>query len=206
MAENGIIVDIPQNLENLQLPSSELLNYYNMRDERILYIDFEIDMTILEIQREIITFNLEDRDIPIEQRKPIKLLIDTNGGNLIESMSLVSIIQMSKTPVWTINIGSALSGGALILLAGHKRFALSYSVAMIHTGNGGFEGTYEQVEAQQKMYKRLVEKMLEYIKEKTTIEKGIFSRNKAKDWYIDSSEQLKYGFVDEIIDNIFDYL
>ena len=45
---------LPENLENMQLPDPAMLNYYRLAENRIFYVDFEIDMTILEIQKAII--------------------------------------------------------------------------------------------------------------------------------------------------------
>ena len=197
---------LPKDVENLQLPDPGLLDYYKLAENRIFYVDYEIDMGILDLQRSIILINLEDRDYPIEERLPIKILIDSPGGLLSETMSVVSTIIQSKTPVITINVADAYSGGALLLLSGHKRYALPYSKAMLHTGSGGTSGTFEQTEEQQKNYKRQVEDMGKYILERTSMDKKVFNRNKAKDWYFMPDEQVKYGLVHEITENIYDII
>lgn len=203
-------VDIPisDDLENMQLPNPNLLNEYKLLENRTIYIDYEIDESILQVQRQIILFNLEDEDnnIPIEKRIPIKLLLDCPGGYLNETMSLVAIIQMSKTPVWTINIAEAYSGGCMILIAGQRRFAMPYSKALIHTGSGVMSGTHEQVMEQSKKYEREIKVMGNFIIENTKITPQLYSKKKKDEWYLTDSEQLKYGLVDEIVDNIFDIL
>lgn len=201
-------VQIPEPLENLQLPNMSLLLDYQLGEERIIYIDYEIDACILDVQRQIILFNLEDKKqgIPVEERIPIKLLINTPGGLLNETMSLIAVMQMSKTPIWTVNLGEAYSGGAMLLMAGHKRFALPYSKGMIHTGSGGLGGTYEQVTEQSKKYKKEIETMTNFILEHSKIDKKVYGKNKAKDWYMTDEEQLYYGLVDEVVENIFDIL
>ena len=70
-------------------------------------------------------FNKQDDEdnIPIEERKPIKIFIDSPGGDLVATFTMINAIKLSKTPVYTINIGAAYSGGFFIFLAGHKRFA-----------------------------------------------------------------------------------
>lgn len=199
-------VPIPNNLENLQLPDPSLLNSYCLDEERIIYIDYEIDMSILEVERRIIRFNLEDKDVPIENRKPIKLLLDCPGGLLSETMSLVATIEMSKTPIWTINMADAYSGGSMILISGHKRFAMPYSIALIHTGNSDMAGTYEQVMAQSKKYEKEVKVMGDFIINHTKIDSKMYNKKKKDDWYLTDKEQLEYGLVDEIVGNIFDLL
>ena len=195
-------MELPQNLENMILPAPEVVNYWRLAENRIFYIDFEIDETVLEIQKAIININIADKGIPCEERIPIKIYLNTPGGLLAETFSLATTIIMSKTKVITVNIGNAQSGGCILLLAGHERFALPYSTAMIHTGSGGVQGTYEQTEQAQKNYKRQVEAMGAYILERSQMDEKVYKRNKAKDWYLSAEEQVKYGIVQKIVTDI----
>lgn len=195
-------IQLPENLENLQLAAPELLNYYRLAENRIFYVDFEIDMSILEIQKAIININLADKNIPIEQRLPIKVFIDSMGGLLVESMSLATIMTMSKTPVITVNIGEAYSGGAILLLAGHKRYALPYSKALLHTGSGSVGGTFEQTEQAQKNYKKQVAEMGEFILKRSGMDEKLYKKNKTKDWYLDANEQVNTGLVHTIVTDL----
>lgn len=193
---------MPENLENIKLPAPEMVNYWRLAENRIFYIDYEIDESVLEIQRSIVAINIVDKDIPIEERTPVKIYLDTPGGLLSETMSLATFIIMSKTPVITVNIAEAYSGGCLLLLAGHKRYTLPYAKAMLHTGSGGVSGTYEQTEQAQKNYKKQIDEMSSYILERSGLDEKLYKRNKSKDWYMDSSEQVQFGIVHEIVTNL----
>lgn len=195
-------IALPENLENIKLPSPEMVNYWRLSEERIFYIDYEIDESVLEIQRAIIAINIADKDIEPSARKKIKIFIDSPGGLLSETMSLVTVIIMSKTPVITVNIAEAYSGGALLLLAGHERYAFPYSKAMLHTGSGGVQGTYEQTEQAQKIYKKQVDEMGSYILERSGMDERIYKKNKSKDWYMDANEQKQFGIVHEIVTDL----
>ena len=199
-------IEIPAPLENLQLPSIGLFNDYILREKRIFYIDYEIDINILDLQREIIRINFEDSKIPVEERVPIKILIDTIGGNLAETMSLVSTIEMSKTPIYTINAAEAYSGGCMILMSGHKRYAMPYSIALIHTGNGELNGTHEQVMAQSQQYAKQIKNVGDFICSHTKINEKIYKKKKEQDWYLDLNQQIQYGIVDEEVSNLYDIL
>lgn len=195
-------IALPQKLEDIKLPAPEMVNYWRLAENRIFYIDYEIDESILEIQRSIIAINIADRDILPEDRLPIKIYLDTPGGLLSETMSLASVIIMSKTPVITVNIAESYSGGCILLLAGHKRYTLPYAKAMLHTGSGGTVGTYEQTEQAQKNYKKQVEEMGIYILERSGMDERIYKRNKSKDWYMDANEQKQFGIVHEIVTDL----
>lgn len=193
---------IPQNLENMQLPSPELLTYYRNLEDRVIWIDYGVDETILEVSKLIMYFNKLDKDISVEERKPIKLLLYSYGGDGQACFSLLDVIALSKTPVWCINMGVAMSAGLLILLAGHKRFCLKNSTALAHSGSGGTQGSYESTEAQMKDYKHFVQTMRDYIIERTKIDQKLMNKKKSQEWYIYSSEQVELGIVDKIIDDI----
>ena len=193
---------IPNNLENLQLPSPELLTYYRNLEDRVIWIDYGVDESILEVSKLIMYFNKEDRNVPVEQRNPIKLLLYSYGGDGQACFSLLDVIALSKTPVYTINMGVAMSAGLLILLAGHKRFCLKNSTALAHSGSGGASGTFEQTEAQMKDYKRFIDTMSNYNIERTNIDVKTLNKYKSKEWYLYAEEQTKYRVVDKIIDDI----
>lgn len=193
---------MPENLENIKLPAPEMVNYWRLAENRIFYIDYEIDESVLEIQRSIVAINIVDKDIPIEERTPVKIYLDTPGGLLSETMSLATIMMMSKTPIITVNIAEAYSGGCLLLLAGHKRYTLPYAKAMLHTGSGGVSGTYEQTEQAQKNYKKQIDEMSSYILERSGLDEKLYKRNKSKDWYMDANEQVQYGIVHGIVTNL----
>lgn len=195
-----ITFKLPKSVSNLQLPDPEVVDYWRLEEDRILYLDREIDECTLSIQKNILYYNYVDKDVPVDERKSIVIMIDSIGGQLTEAMSIAATIRLSKTPVYTVNAGEADSGAALILASGDTRFALPYSTALIHSGSGELIGTAEQVESQQKIYKKQVVQMREYM-EICGVDKTALNRNKNKEWYMTAEDQIKYGVVDKILEN-----
>ena len=115
---NTTVLDIaiPQNVENLHLPDPSLLQFYKNYDNRIIWIDDEITEMTLEYAKMIMQWNFEDKqnNIPIEERKPIKILFFSPGGSLEVNNSLVDTITLSETKVIGINVGVAASSGCFI--------------------------------------------------------------------------------------------
>ena len=197
-----IAVMLPQNVENLQLPAPELVTYYNNDSNRIFWIEGEINDSLFEYSKQILRFNQEDKNIPVEERKPIKFFIDSPGGDLETMLAFIGLVGISKTPIWMINAGIAYSAAGLILMSGHKRFALPNSQCLIHTGSGSIGGTYDQTTEQMKNYKNLVDKMKDFILSHTNIDSKLFNKNKSKDWFINTEDQLSLGIVDKIVDDL----
>ena len=76
--------------------------------------------------------NLKEADYKDWERKPIKLFINSFGGSVYDGLALVDIIKQSKTPIHTISIGSSMSMGFWIYLAGHKRYVGENATLIFH--------------------------------------------------------------------------
>lgn len=210
MEENVKVLDImiPDEVENLKLPNPELVNYYKDCDNRMIYIDFEIDETLLrDVGRQIIEYNRIDYGVPVELRKPIVMLINSGGGCLDSTYATIAIMEMGKTPIITVNMNSAYSAAGLLLMAGHKRYCTPRSQVLIHSGSAsGISGNYEDIQESTKSYKKMVEEMREFIISKTNIDKTLMKKNQSKDWYLDTTSQVELGCVDAVLSSLDDIL
>lgn len=203
MDENVQVLDIVIPAEaDVKLPSPELVHYYKDYDERNISIDYYIDENLFEVTKQIMEYNRKDKGIPVEKRKPINIYIMSYGGDLYQAYACISTMLASKTPIRTINMGVAMSAGILLLLAGHERYAMKYSTAMIHQGSGGAQGTFSEMEEQQKNYRKLIDCMRDYILDRTNIDMKLYNKNKTKDWFLTDKEQVELGIVSKIVDDI----
>lgn len=202
-------IDILESKEKDILQShSENLFTSNLKD-RVIWIDLQISIdsneigpTILDIERQILAWNKEDKGIDVKDRKPIKLMIYCFGGDLDATLSLISVINISKTPVYTYNMGVAFSGGFMILVNGHKRFTLANATGLFHEGSAHIQGNAEDVRSAQSNYERQLESIKENIVNKTKIKMATLKKYKDKQWYIPANELLELGIVDEIVSDI----
>ena len=140
----------------------------------------------------------DKRNIPIEDRKPIKIYIDSNGGCLSDTFTMIDAIKLSKTPVWTICTGAAYSGGFFTFIAGHRRFAYDHASFLYHEGataTGADAGKFRNyAEFYQKELEQLKEVTLKY----TKITPEEYKEHVKDDWWMTADEALKYGVCDEI--------
>jgi Protease subunit of ATP-dependent Clp proteases len=202
MEDFVITIPIPKGEADYKLPDPDLLRYYRDYGDRICYVDSDIDDDTFEIAQRIFEYNRQDKGKKVEERKPIVIFVNSYGGELDVTYSIVSAILSSTTPVVTVNCGVAMSGGSLILLAGHKRYAMKYSTVMFHPGSAVQSGTYEQMRESQKNYERTVDIMEKYITERTKITSKKLKNNWTRDWYLNSSEQTAFGVVDKIVESL----
>lgn len=145
----------------------------------------------------------DELNIPIEERKPIKIYIDSFGGVLQDSLTVVDTIKMSKTPVWTINIGCAYSGGFIIFLSGHKKFTYPEATFLFHEGSISTGGDAHKFQNQADFYKRQRKRVKELILSNTKITEEVYVEHEKDDWWLFAEEALKYGIADQIVETIF---
>lgn len=181
------------------LPEPDLVSYYALEAERKLYIDQEIDESILTVQRMILRWNMEDAGLPAEERKPIRLLIHSPGGSVAYMWGLIDTIEASKTPVETVNMGLAASAAAIIFLSGHKRRMMPRSRMLIHEGSARMAGDSTKVLDASDSYRRNIKQMRDYILERTEIPAATLARQRSHDWELDAETCLKYKACDEVV-------
>ena len=145
-------------------------------------------------------FNRQDEQdgIPVEERVPIKIYIDSPGGDLIATFTMINSIRMSKTPVWTINIGAAYSGGFFTFIAGHKRFAYPLASFLFHEGSTGTSGDAGKFRNFADFYKKELDNLKKVVLEYTDITEEDYEKHINDDWWFTAEEALEYGICDEI--------
>lgn len=190
------------NLSTMQLPEIGDYNFWQLYNNRILTIEESITEWDYHIAKDILKINMEDFGKPKEERKPIIILINSYGGMLDIANSIIDAIKISTTPVWTVNMGNALSGGCVVFLAGERRFCTENSWAMAHSGSGGISGGYNESKEAQKVWDTQVKRMHDFIKTRIGMDTKTYSKYKNKDWYVDADQQIDFGFATEKLESI----
>ena len=199
---NQVMVQIPDIVKDCGLPEPENLNFYKLYEKRSIYVTGEIDTWLIEISRIIHIINIEDKGKPIEEREPIKIFVYSEGGDMLAAWNLIDVVNASTTPVYMINYGMAMSAGMLLLVSGHKRFALRHSTGLYHSGSAELGGTREQVESMQKWYDNLGKTTDKWFLDHCKIDQKLFNHKKKTDWYMTADEMLEYGIIGKIIDSL----
>ena len=178
--------------------------------QRNLYIYDGIDLySIQKLTESIIEINEHDEHLTKlfgvynlnYQPDPIKIHIDYFGGSVYQILGLISVIETSKVPIWTISTGVSMSAGLMLLISGHKRFAHKYSTQLYHQLSSATWGTLESIKDDVKELKRLQKILEEIITSKTKLTKKKLKEINLlkKDWFLTPKESLELGIIDEII-------
>lgn len=132
---------------------------------------------------------------------PIKVYIDSPGGDADTGYAIFDMIRFIKPDVYTIGMGLVASAGALILLGAEKdkRIALPNSHYLIHQPLSGVRGVATEIE----IHAREIEKMRQRINKLIADETGNPIKNVEKDtdrdFWMDSEEAKTYGLVSKVV-------
>lgn len=174
--------------------------YLRNLQQRKLYLSDDIDSCIIDtIVRHILQYNADDKNIPIEQRKPILLYVSSNGGEVDAGFELIDVILQSKTPVYVLNLGYQYSMGFLIGLAGHKRFATKNAKFLMHDGTDFIINSGAKAQDQMEFNKRMSKRVKEYILSRSKITSEEYDSKLRVEWYMFADEAKEKGFCDYII-------
>lgn len=168
---------------------------------RRLYINGGIDEDVItSIVYQIMRFNRQDKGKPIEDRVPIKLYLNSPGGQVEEGYGLIDAILTSKTPVYTINQAMCASMGFLIFIAGDKRFSMPHSEFLMHDGQNFASGSTAKMKDRMDFELGELEDMTkEYIISKTKITEDLYKEKYRMEWYFLPRTAKQHGIVDFIV-------
>lgn len=180
---------------------------------RSLYFTKQVDQaSIAELSQKLIEINEADRFLEriypalgqTYTPAPIKIFIDSYGGYVYQCFGLLSLMDISKTPIHTYVTGTAMSCGFMIAIHGHHRYCYENSTLMYHQVSSGSSGSLRTMEERLTETKRLQDMIERMTLNRTCMEKTFLNKifeNKV-DLFLDAKEALKYGCVDEIIHSV----
>ena len=198
-----LALPIMPDVANLQLADPSLVNFYSDLSNRVYWLNDEINNYTFDLVQYITRWNREDKGKPIEERTPIRIIIDCGGGHLSVSETVSNIIKMSKTPVYGIALGYVASGASIIYLSCHKKYALPNSVFVLHKGScSGVSGTYDEIVAFARDYEKQMETLIDFYIKNTKYTEEEIDENIQTAWYIRIEEAQEKGLVDEVITDI----
>lgn len=152
----------------------------------------------LDVSRFILSHNHKPR----KGIKHLTLVINSEGGDLINAFALIDLMQHSKVPVHTLGIGQISSAGLMVFMAGTKghRVITANTHVMSHQWSGSVEGkAHELLSAQQDMMITQARVLRHYCKHSGQTEQVIKDRLlPPHDVYLTADEAVQLGVADRI--------
>ena len=155
------------------------------------------------IVEQIIDYNRIDEGLETEEREPIRLYINSPGGDVTEGFALVSAIELSKTPVYTINMGQWSSMAFLIGITGHKRFSLPIASFLMHDGSTFAFGSTNKAQDKMDFEKRFEQEVVKtHVLEHSNMKAIDYDALARVEYYLLPADAKERGFIDEIVADI----
>ena len=149
-------------------------------------------------------YEINEEDIKKTQVEPIKLIINSFGGEVYSGLALIDVIDNSRTPLYTICYGREMSMGLVVYAAGHERYASKNATFMYHEAAYPIEGKVAHHKQELKEVERIDKICDKYLISKTKLTQETLDNIKItqSEWYFDVDMAAKYGIVDEKLESL----
>ena len=193
------------------ITSLEDIPKYMKISNRELQLDTLTPQIAESIDAYIRFWNIADDELgmSLSDREPIKIYINSIGGSLDAAMTIMNPIQISRTPVYTFNIGSVHRESFLAYIAGHKRFAYADSTFM-YTDTIFQKPVEEENESTFYNKNTLLTTIQNNVKasliEKLSITEAQYDKHNKNEWWFSSDDAFKLHICNEISRNHYHYI
>jgi len=170
--------------------------YSRLLKDRIIFLGGPVDVGVANIIIAQMLFLASE-----DQKKPIKLYINSPGGVVTAGMAIYDTMQFVKPPVETVCVGMAASIAAFLLAAGEKgkRIALPNSEVLIHQVMGGAEGQASDIEIAAKQILKTKAKINQLLSKMTGQSLSKIEHDSDRDYWLSAEEAKEYGLIDEVV-------
>ena len=185
-----IIEERPMNITQLDV-------YSRLMMDRILFLSGEVCADTMDTLVAQLLF------LDAQSHEPIKLYINSGGGECYSGLELVSVMQFIQSPVHTVVLGCAASMAAVIASSGEKghRKALKYSRFMIHQPSSGVGySTFRDQQIHLQEMERLKWDLYEVLAQNCGKTKEEIDALCDRDNWMKPEEAIASGFLDSIVE------
>jgi ATP-dependent Clp protease protease subunit len=133
--------------------------------------------------------------------KPIRLYINSPGGQVYSGMAIYDTMQQIECPVSTVAVGFTASFGTVLLTAGTQgmRYALPNATIHMHQPLGGAQGQASDIAIQANEILRLRKSLNEILSVHTNQPIEKIEEDTERDFFMTADEARDYGLVDEVL-------
>jgi ATP-dependent Clp protease protease subunit len=162
-------------------------------NKRVVYLNTEVEYQSSQALVQQL------KDLEAQSSDPIYMLIDSPGGSVVDGAAVISQIEVSTAPVYTVCTRLCASMAAMIHSYGAKRYSLDRAILMYHPAAAGAQGQLKNALSLLKTLDRYANKMISNIVKRSRIDRTEFEALVAYELWIDSEDALQRGLIDGII-------
>lgn len=131
---------------------------------------------------------------------PIKIFIDSPGGDVDAGYAIIDMMRFVKPDVYTVGMGLVASAGALILLGAPKdrRFGLPNSHYLIHQPLSGMRGVASDIEIHARELEKVRARINRFVADETGKPLEQIEKDTDRDFWMNAEEAVGYGLISRI--------
>lgn len=141
----------------------------------------------------------EDEMVEYSKRHPIKIYMNSLGGDFNSMLTIMDAIKLSKTPVHTINTGVVQREAFFIYSMGHQRYAYPRSTFLYERDLKHLSDTSEQADKYVIFYQRQLLDIKDLIIEKTKITENEYNKHLKGAWWMTADDAYKLRVCNDIL-------
>ena len=141
----------------------------------------------------------QEINMKAQSGKPLYLLINSPGGSVLDGNMIVSAIQASSVPIYTICFQMCASMASAIFEAGVKRYMVDRSILMFHEASGGVQGQFNQMKSRLNIFDKLVYKMDKDIAARVGIPLDQFLAKLPNELWLDAEDAVQQHYADGLV-------
>jgi len=193
-------------------PRYSIKNENDTKEEFFREFDYGIDSTdnVILIQDEIqsgLTFDIVSKLRLLKkingELSTINILLNSPGGDVIETLALIDFIKSQEEQGIKFNIivrGSAMSAAALLLTCGTGlRAASKHSKIMVHQLSTIVVGKLSDVKSNAKFSEELENDCNQLMADNTNMDKEYWEGISSSDYFMSAEKALELGIIDKVI-------
>lgn len=183
----------PYILEERKLNVTPIDIFSRLLQDRIIFLNSEIDDEVAtNIQAQLLYLESLSQD-------PISFYINSPGGYVASGLGILDTMNLIKSPVNTICIGTAASMAAVLLSAGTTRSILTHSQVMIHQPSGGSYGPCSDIQIAAIEIAKCKDTLANILANNTKQPLDKIYKDIDRDFWMSATEAALYGIVDKIL-------
>lgn len=171
----------------------------NLKERKIILNEDITEDAVEKVILQILKYNTEDKGLPVEKRKEIKLYINSVGGEVANGYGIIDAIKVSKTPIHGIVLSYAYSMGGLIILACHKRSAFENATILLHDGNCGASSSGSKFKDIAKFYEEMDERIKKFVLGHSKMSSDFYESKRDREFYMYAEQAKELGIIDFVI-------
>lgn len=184
-------------MDNKRLEKFEELNQDVDIDNRVIYLESEIDITVPSfIQQRVNLISYFSKN----KVDPITIELTSYGGDAFGAFAVIDTIRSLKMPIHILARGAVMSSGALVLVAATGlRTITENTYVMLHSASSALAGNTDDILIEAANLKNVTEKTFILLEKYSNKNQAYWQQKCKKNFYLTPEQCLEHGLVDKVL-------